>query len=124
LAAAGGADAKVEFALVHDLVGAADRVRAEALHQAKRGVATPVRHGDRAGVGRFEGHGLGEARRKCCMEEDTVGTWGRESDTDARRLRHDVRISPSVVREERRERRRGSRATAVGGGGDWARMGG
>jgi hypothetical protein len=49
LAAAGGAGAGVGVAPVRDSVGAANRVRAEAPHRAKQGVAAPVRHSDRAG---------------------------------------------------------------------------
>jgi hypothetical protein len=88
LVAAGGAGAWARVAPVRDLVGTADRVRAEAPHRAKRGVAAPVRHGDRLGIGRFEGHGLGEEQCERCEEEDAVGTRGRASDTDARRRRH------------------------------------
>jgi hypothetical protein len=64
LAAASGVGARTRVAPVHDLVGTADWVRAEAPHQAKQGVATLVHHGDRTGVGRFEGHGLGEEQRE------------------------------------------------------------
>jgi hypothetical protein len=73
---------------VHDLVSIVDRVRVEAPHRAKWGVAAPVRHSDRAGVGRFEGHGLGEEQCEHCKEEDAVGTRGWASDTDAQWRRH------------------------------------
>jgi hypothetical protein len=88
LAAASGVGARTRVAPVHDLVGTADWVQAEAPHQAKRGVATLVHHGDRTGIGRFEGHDLGEEQREPCEEEDTIGTLGRASNTNARRRRH------------------------------------